>query len=271
MSEKLPLVDVEKVLREKAHMKRPSKLLVWFLKKIIHQDQINTFLINHPSLKGLDFLEEGLKYLQVKIEVDGIENVDKSKRYVFASNHPLGGLDGMSMGYYLGKQFDGKIKFPANDLLMNLTPLHSLFMPINKHGGLGKKSTEIFNATFESDCQILIYPAGFCSRWKKGEICDIDWKKTFVTKAIQYQRDIVPVYFNARNSTFFYILALIRKALGIKINIEMLFLADEMFKQKNNTFKATIGKPIAWQELDKSKTSFEWAQYIKGEVYNLKK
>lgn len=271
MSEKQILVDVEKALKDKTKKENPSKILVRFLKKIAHQNDLNNFLINHPELMGMDFLEEGLKYLQVKLEVDGIDNVPKNNRYIFVSNHPLGGLDGMAMGHYIGRQFDGKIKFLSNDLLMNLKPLHCLFVPINKHGGQGRKSAEILNQTFESDEQLLIFPAGMVSRMQRGKIYDLEWKKTFVTKAIQYQRDIVPIFFKARNSRFFYLLANIRKALKIKLNIEMLFLVDEMFKQKNNTFKAYIGKPISWKSLDDSKSTQEWAQHIKEEVYKLKK
>lgn len=270
MSGKLKLIDVEKALISKSKKSKPNKLLVSFLKKIAHQDEMNDFLSKNPDLEGMDFLAGALDLLKIKLQVKGMENIPLNKRYVFASNHPLGGLDGMSMGYYLGTKFDGKIKFLSNDLLMNLTPLHSLFIPINKHGGQGKSAADIFNKTFESDEQILIYPAGMCSRLQKGKVCDLEWKKTFVTKAIQYQRDIVPIYFEARNSIFFYSLAFIRKTLNIKLNIEMLFLVDEMFKQKNKTFKAYIGEPIPWQSLDNSKSAKEWAKDIKEKVYKLK-
>lgn len=270
MSQKQELIDVEKALMSKTKGKKPAKLLVYFLKKIIHQDDMNSFLINHPNEKGMDFLEEAMKYLHIKLEVTGMDAIPKDKRYVFVSNHPLGGLDGMSMGYYIGRHFNGKIKFLSNDLLMSLTALHCLFIPVNKHGGQGKRSAEIFNETFESDEQLLIYPAGMCSRLQKGKICDLEWKKTFVTKAIEYKRDIVPIYFEARNSNFFYILANIRKALKIKLNIEMLFLVDEMYKQQHKTFKAIIGEPIPWQSLDNKKTPHKWAQHIKGLVYDLK-
>jgi len=265
------LVDVEKALMAKTKGKKPSKLVVFFLKKIAHQNDINYFLTSHPTEQGLDFLEEGLKYLQVKLEVEGIDNVPKNKRYVFVSNHPLGGLDGMALGHFLGRQFGGKIKFLSNDILMNLQALHCLFIPINKHGSQGKKSAEIFNETFESDEQLLIYPAGMCSRMQNRRVYDLEWKKSFVTKAVQYKRDIVPIYFDARNSRFFYTLANIRRFLKIKLNIEMLFLVDEMFKQRNKTFKAYIGKPIPWESLDNSKTSNQWAIEIKKTVYKLSK
>ena len=95
-------------------------------------------------------------------------------------------------------------------------------------------------------------------------------KKTFVTKSIQSQRDVVPIHFEGQNSNFFYRLANINKMLGIKFNIAMLYLADEMFKNRHKTFRVVIGKPIPWQTFDKSKTPAQWAEHVKGIVYNLK-
>ena len=59
------------------------------------------------------------------------------------------------------------------------------------------------------------------------------------------------------------------KFLGIKINIAMLYLADEMLKNRHKTFTVTIGKPISWQTFDKSKAPAEWAAYVKDIVYKL--
>lgn len=270
MSNKEPLlVDVEKAVQSKNHGKKPSRLVVSFLKKIVHQDEINQFLLNNPDLRGLDFIEAGLKHLNVNLEVEGLENIPKEGKFVFASNHPLGGLDGMSLGLFLGRYFNNKIMFLSNDLLMNVEPLLDMFIPVNKHGAQGKRAAELMNEVYESDNQLLIYPAGICSRRVKGKIEDPMWQKSFITKSVQFNRIVIPVYFDARNSNFFYNLANIRKSLGVKLNVEMLFLSDEMFKQKNKTFKAYIGKPIPCETFDKSKTHLEWAQYVKQLVYEI--
>jgi putative hemolysin len=269
MSNKPLLVDVEKAVQSKNNGKKPSRWVVSFLKKIVHQDEINQFLRNNPDLRGLDFIEAGLKHLNVKLQVEGLENIPKEGKFVFASNHPLGGLDGMSLGLYLGRYFNNKIMFLSNDLLMNVEPMLDMFIPVNKHGAQGKRAAELMNEIYESDNQLLIYPAGICSRREKGKIEDPIWQKSFITKSIQYQRTVIPVYFDARNSNFFYNLANIRKFFGVKLNVEMLFLSDEMFKQKNKTFKAYIGKPIPYETFDKSKTHLEWAQYVKQLVYEI--
>lgn len=122
---------------------------------------------------------------------------------------------------------------------------------------------------FASDRQILTFPAGLCSRKQNGRIEDTEWKKSFVRNAVKYHRDVVPVFFEGRNSDFFYRLARIRKRLGMKMNLEMLYLPDEMFRNKHQTFHVYIGKPIPWQTFDGSKKPAEWAEWVKQKVYQL--
>jgi len=197
-------------------------------------------------------------------------DIDQVVRYIFASNHPLGGLDGMATGMLIGKEYDGKVRFFSNDLLTNLEPLKEMFIPVNKLGSQSRQHAKMMDDLYNSENHLVTYPAGMCSRKINGKIVDPEWKKNFIAKAVQYQRDVVPIYFEGRNSNFFYNLARIRKFLGIKFNIEMMYLADEMFKQRGSKFTLTIGKPIPWQTFDKSKTQSEWAAWVKELVYKLK-
>lgn len=265
------LIDVDMILRTKApkYYKYIPKFVISYLKKIVHQDELNVFLNESKDKLGVDFLEASLNFLDMKIEVKGIENIPKDNLYTFVSNHPLGGQDGVALGYILGRNFDGKVKYLVNDLLMNLRGLAPLCIPINKTGKQAKDFPKLVEAGFESDNQLIMFPAGICSRRQKGIIQDLKWKKTFIVKSVQTQRDVVPVYFEGRNSDFFYNLANACKALNIKFNIAMLYLADEMFKNRHKTFTVTFGKPIPWQTFDKSKTPTEWAQYVKDIVYKL--
>ena len=211
----------------------------------------------------------GLEFLDANIVVKGEENLPKEGLYTFVSNHPLGGQDGVALGYILGSFYNGKVKYMVNDLLMNLQGLAPLCIPINKTGKQAKDFPRMVEAGFASDDQLIMFPAGLCSRRQNGVIRDLDWKKTFVVKSVQAHRDVVPIHFEGRNSNFFYNLANICKFLGIKVNIAMLYLADEMLKNRHKTFTVTIGKPISWQTFDKSKTPTEWAAYVKDIVYKL--
>ena len=265
------LIDIDKILQTKApkHSKYIPKFVVSYLKRIVHQEELNVFLRDSKDKVGVDFLEACLEFLDAKLDVKGLENIPKDGLYTFVSNHPLGGQDGVSLGYILGRRFDGKVKYLVNDLLMNLRGLAPLCIPINKTGKQAKDFPKMVEAGFKSDDQLIMFPAGLCSRRRNGVIRDPDWKKTFIVKSVQFQRDVVPVHFEGRNSDFFYNLANVCKTLGIKFNIAMLYLADEMLKNCHKTFTVTFGKPIPWQTFDKSKTPAEWAQYVKDIVYKL--
>ncbi|MCR4765174.1 MAG: glycerol acyltransferase [Bacteroidaceae bacterium] len=267
------LIDIDKVLKDKAPDKAKyiPGFVVSYLKRIVHQDELNDILTRLSDKQGVDFAKAALDELNDKIIVKGEENLPKDGRLcTFVSNHPLGGQDGLALGAVIGEHYQGKIKFLVNDLLMNLHGLAPFFIPINKTGKQAKDFPRRVEAGFASkEDQLIMFPAGICSRKQQGVIKDLEWKKTFVTKCVEYQRDVVPIYFDGRNSDFFYNLANVCKWLGIKFNVAMLYLADEMFKNANKTFTVTIGKPIPWQTFDHSKTPKEWAQYVKEIVYKL--
>ena len=153
---------------------------------------------------------------------------------------------------------------------MNLPGLAPLCIPINKTGKQSRNFPAMVEAGCQSDNHILMYPAGICSRKQPdGEIRDVKWSKTFIAKSVEYQRDVVPIHFGGQNSDFFYKLANFSDKHIKKVNIAMLFLVDEMYKNVHKTFEVKIGKPIPWQTFDKSKSAIEWAQYVKDIVYKL--
>lgn len=265
------LIDIDNILRTKApdKYKYIPRFVISYLKKIVHQDEINPFLAESKDKIGVDFLEATMDFLDIHIKVKGEENLPKDGLYTFVSNHPLGGQDGVALGYILGKHYNGKVKYLVNDLLMNLRNLAPLFIPVNKTGSQGRNFPAMVEAGFKSDNHLIMFPAGLCSRRQNGVIKDLEWKKSFIVESVKSQRDVVPIHFEGRNSNFFYNLANISKMLGIKFNIAMVYLADEMFKNRHKTFTITIGKPISWQTFDKSKTPAQWAEYVKEIVYKL--
>lgn len=266
-------VDIDAVLASKSKRlaKCTPKFLRNWLKRTIHQDELNSILEYSNGATGVPFADKVLQWLNVQSNVKFAPGVslNPEKRYIFVSNHPLGGLDGLTLISYFGKRF-GNVKFVVNDLLMHIIPMQPIFIPVNKHGRMGKEYSMALNEAYSSDAQILYFPAGLCSRLIKGEITDLEWKTSFIRQAKRYNRDIVPVYFEGRNSNFFYRLAKIRKFLGIKFNIEMIFLPDEMFRQKNSIFDIKIGEPIPVSSIDSSKTLDEWCREIREKCYNLR-
>ncbi|HOW40721.1 MAG TPA: 1-acyl-sn-glycerol-3-phosphate acyltransferase [Bacteroidales bacterium] len=271
MENKNPIrIDVRKVLTSKnpALGKVIPGFLINYLKRIVHEDEINDFLEQNGHLKDRELISAWLKFLKIDYQVWGRENIPAEGRYIFVSNHPLGGLDGIVFINELSARFRD-IKFPVNDILTYIGNLSGIFLPVNKHGSQGREGARMLEEAYSSDTQILYFPAGLCSRKKRGVINDLVWHKSFISKAIQHKRDIVPAYFSGRNSSFFYNLANIRKGLGIKANLEMLYLADEMFLQKDKKIDLVFGEKIPWQTFDKSKTPPEWAEWVKTKCYDL--
>ena len=262
-------IDIDTVIASKSKKlaKALPKFLISYLKKIIHQDELNTLINRNSHLYDFDFLDAIVKDFGVNIVLHGTENIPSEGRFIFASNHPLGGMDGIALMHASGK-IGKHVCFPVNDILMHLDNLTNLFIPVNKHG-VNTTLKERFDNAFKSNSTILYFPAGLVSRKKKEIIKDLDWKKTFVTMAKKYERDIIPVFIDGRNSNFFYNLANFRKRIGLKANLEMLYLVDEMFKQNNKTINIIFGKPISYLTFDKSKRDSEWAMQIREYVYKL--
>lgn len=266
-------IDIEKVLKDKmgAKAKFVPGFLVRWLKRIVHQDEINAFLWENRDKTGVEWLEACVSYLDIKLEIEGKENLpaaDDKRLYTLVSNHPLGGQDGVALGAIVGRHFEGRFRYLVNDLLMNLPGLAPLCIPINKTGSQSRNFPAMVRAGFESNNHMLMFPAGLCSRRHNGLIRDIPWSKTFISKSVEYQRDVIPIHFSGQNSNFFYRLANFSDRF-LPFNLAMIFLADEMYKNVHKSFQVKIGKPIPWQTFDKSKSPQEWAQFVREQVYSL--
>ena len=274
MDSKVFTIDIDEIVRGKAGAKArfvPRFVLSW-LKRIIHQNEVNEFLLGEGDKQGMPWLDDCMEYLGTKLNVKGLENLpddSDGRLFTFVSNHPLGGPDGVALGHLLGHRYDGRIKYLVNDLLMNLHGLAPFFVPINKTGKQSRNFPQLVEAVFNSPNHIIMFPAGLCSRRINGQIHDLPWQKTFITKSVETQRDIVPIRFNGRNSDFFYRIANVGKRLGLKFNIAMLYLVDELYKNRGKTFDVTIGKPIPYSTFDKSRKPQEWAAYVEDIVYKL--
>lgn len=265
-------IDVDSVIRQRLprHYKYIPKWLIHWLERIIRQDGLNKILAHIGDKKGVEAADIALADLNITLKATGEENIPGEGRFIFASNHPLGGLDGMGLISLLGHRYDGEIKFIVNDLLMAVKPFDNIFMPVNKHGRQSRSSALEIEEQYQSDRQMLTFPAGLCSRSLKGGVIgDLEWKKFVVTHAVSSKRDIIPVYFDGHNSKFFYRMARWRERLGMKFNLEMILLPSEMFKACGRTFNVCFGKPVKWDTLD-SRHALQEAERLRTMVYELK-
>jgi len=261
------LLDLDQIIKNKSPLlkKMLPGFILRYLKRTIHQDELNNYLIKFGALSGIDFIDDVLNDMNTRLDLVGLENIPEKGRCIIASNHPLGGLDGMALMLAVSK-VRRDIVFPVNDLLMNIKNLEELFIPINKHGS-NAENVRIINDTFVSDKLICYFPFGLVSRKRKGKIYDLEWKPTFITRAKRFERDIIPTHISGRNTNFFYNLANLRKMLGIKANIEMLYLPDEFVKQKDKTLKMTFGEPVPYSFFDKRYSNSEWAELMRRYIY----
>jgi putative hemolysin len=266
-----PFINVREIIR-----KKNPRLLRWmpsfvlnYIRKILHEDEINDFIRRNGHLYNLEFVDAIVKEFGAHVKVNGIENIPARGGLILAANHPLGGLDAMALTHVVGQVRSNPV-FIVNDILLNLENLRQIFIPVNKHGRNSVAVIHQMNDAFAEDRPIMIFPAGLVSRKQDdGSIADLEWKKSFVTKARQYKKAIIPVYISARNSARFYNLARLRKRLGIKANIEMFFLVDEMYRQRRKTITITFGEPVHSHLAAQSASDQILAAEIRNQVYKL--
>ncbi len=271
-TDRLIQIDIGRELSQKLgrRTRYVPRILVKAIERLIRQDELNDLLVRNFPRRGAEFCEGVLDTLGVKLEVKDAARLPASPRCIIASNHPLGGLDGMSMIAWLHRHYNCPVHFVVNDLLMAVDPLRDCFVPINKHGAQSRGAAKLIDEVLAGDDPVVIYPAGLVSRLgDDGKIADLEWRKMVVNKAIESRRDIVPVHFAGENSPSFYRWARRRLRLGIKFNFEMVLLPRELFRAGGKTFTLTCGDPIAWQSLRGGRDAAAEAARIRNIVYSL--
>ncbi len=262
------LIDIDEILGPKLSRKLPC-FVKSFLKARIHIKELNDSIMKAEHPRGIGYFDEALKYLDITYTIRGAENLDPSRRCLFAGNHPLGGPEALIMGSVFKKYFGECFRVPVNNIMGHFHPLNEFFVPVSIYGKQTRDAAVGLNEMFSSEHQVLIYPAGVCAKRIKGRIIEQPWKKTFITQSRRYERDVVPVHISGHNSKFYFFLSSLSRFLKLKFNIGMIFLVDELFKQKHKHFVITFGKPIPWQTFDNSKTDRQWADWTKEKLLEL--
>ena len=263
-------IDIEKVIKDKNPklLKILPKFIVNYIKKIAHQNDVNDILHDFKDIHDYEFCAALIKRLNMKVTVSGQKNIPKEGGIIFASNHPLGGMDAMALVTVI-EPYRKDVKFIVNDILLNLKNLTGLFVGVNKHGGNTKNSLKVIDDLFASDKAVFVFPAGMVSRRKKGIVADLEWKKTFITRAKKHEKTIIPVYVDGSLSNFFYRLSNLRTTLGVKANLEMLYLCDESFQQEDKTLNIIFGEPIPSSFFDSTKSDKEWSNWMEEKVHSM--
>lgn len=263
-------IDLEKVIESKN-----PKLLKWlprfvirYIKKVLHEDDINRAMRENGHLHGVPFVNSAVDHIGADVVSEGLENIPEKGGVIIVANHPLGGLDGIALMKAVGERRED-MQVLVNDILMNIENFEPLFIPVNKHGSNPRAAMRVIDEAYASESAVVIFPAGLVSRKIDGKIQDLEWTKSFIAKSIKYGKSVVPVHIGGTNSKWFYNLSRYRQKLGIKANLEMFILVNEMYKQYGQTIKMTFGEAIPASTFDKSKSHIEWANYVRDKVYAL--
>jgi putative hemolysin len=272
MSKKALHIDVRELFAKKNP--RMAAILPGFvyrwIEKIIHQKDINRVLKETVDLKNNAFTEYIIKTeIKARIETKGLENIPATGGAIMVSNHPLGGLDGMVL-MLVASEVRQDVRVIVNDLLAEIPNYDEVFIPVNKIGKKAKQSLQNVEEAYSSGGMIMVFPAGLCSRMVNGKITDLTWQKSFISRSLKYRLPVIPVHFSGRNSKRFYRVANFRKFLGLKVNIEMFFLVDELYRQRGKKFSIHIGPPILPETFDQKHSQAAWAEIVKQYVYSLK-
>lgn len=279
------LIDIEAVVRAKFPRQYPKvprwvfRLAAW----LICQKQMNRILIGLDGTEGTAFADGMTRELRVSYRIEGLAHLDAADRdatdgagtprgRIFVSNHPLGAFDGISYIKLFGRRYEGRFKVIVNDLLMHIVPLRPVFLPVNTMGRQRREDLEAVEAAYaDPTMQLLTFPAGFCSRWMGGRIQDVAWRDSVIKQAVRWQRDVVPLHFEGRNSVTFYAVEWLRRVCGMKFNIGLVLLPWQMMKtSRGKTYTIRVGRPIPWQTFDRTRTTAEWAAWLRAECYRLK-
>ena len=262
------LLDLNEILGPKMSAKLPGFVKRFFAIRL-HIKQINDCIMKAEHYAGAGFFDEALDYVGITYKVRGEENIDLSKKYLFACNHPLGGPEALIIGSIFSRIYGDGFMVPSNQILYNMKPLQEFFVPVSVGGRQGREIAERIAGMFESDRQVLVFPAGLCAKSINGVVTEMPWKKMFISQARKYQRDVVPVHISGHNSKWYFFLSWLSRTLKLKFNLGMIYLVDELFKQRGNEFVITFGKPIEYDRFDKTKTDLQWADEVKNIVKNL--
>lgn len=264
-------INIHKLIKasDSKFLKRLPNFVIYLIKLIISENKINRILNKYADFDGIDFLPKIIEELNLKVVIEGKENLPEVGRCFFVANHPFGFVDGLILTNTVACKY-GDFRAIGNEVFTLIPHMRPIVAAVNVFGTNPRLYLTELEKLFASDLPITHFPAGIVSRINKRKIEDSEWQKGFIKKAVKYQRNIVPFYFYGRNSCLFYSTFAIRKIFGIKTNLELVFLFHELFNKRGKTIKVKIGKPISYQVFDKNKTLYEWAQFVKEQVYNLK-
>ena len=242
----------------------------WLLMSVLGISKLNRVYKKHKHLEGLEFLNSILNEFGAEFDIpeEDLKRIPKEGPFITVSNHPLGGIDGILLLKFILEQ-RSDFKTLSTFLIHRIEPLKPYSLTVNPFenhkdakssvGGI-KQSLQHLR---DGGC-LGIFPAGEVSTLREGKlILDKPWEEG-ATKLIQRaQVPIIPIYFHAKNSRLFYLLA------RISGTLRTAKLPSELFSQKDKVVKVRIGKAISVKEQKEFTDLDAFTEYIRKKTYML--
>lgn len=238
------------------------------IKKLIHEKEFRDFDQEHPDIKNVELIDEGLEYFNFtySFKQRERENIPAHGRVILVANHPLGSLEALAL-LQLISEVRPDVKVVANQILMQIERMRDMFLPVdNMRGNTDSDKINAIEEHLQKEGAVLIFPAGEVSRLTRKGIRDQRWRTGFLRIAQAAQAPIVPIHVKARNTWLFYSAAALSPVLGTAM------LVNEMFRQNDNTIAFTVGKKIPFSAYKDINIPFkDKAKLFKRHVYALGK
>lgn len=222
------------------------KPTISLLKRLIHENEINSFLLANDDARGFEFIDRVFEYFNFSYTVRAREkaNIPAIGRVVIFANHPIGSLDGLAI-LRLVSEVRPDVKIVANDMLAWFKALENLIVPLdNMTGGSARRSIRNVLHALENEQAIIVFPAGEVSRAHPTGIKDAVWRPGFLHFARKAKAPLLPIHIGAKNSLLFYSASMLYKPLGTAL------LAREMFNKRSRTIKFRVGELIPSDALE---------------------
>ena len=244
--------------------------LGWILMQLLRITTINKIYNRNKEKKDLQFLNSLMDEFQITFEIpkEDLKRIPKEGSFITISNHPLGGVDGILLLKLL-IEHRPDFKIIANFLLHRIAPLKPYVMPVNpfeNHKDAKSSIAGIKNALLhlQKGHPLGIFPVGEVSTYKDGKlIVDKPWEEGAVKLIKNAEVPVIPIYFHAKNSRFFYFLS------KISDTLRTAKLPSELLSQKDRTIKVRIGKPIAVRDQKQYQDINAFYEYIRKKTYML--
>ena len=232
--------------------------------------KINRLFDGAADYQGCEFADHLLENMKITIDVspEQLENIPKEGGFVMVSNHPFGGIEGVMLLSAIAK-VRPDFKLMANFILSHIPNLKDCFFSVNpfEKNPEWKSSVGGIKGTIQHIADghgLGVFPAGEVSRYHGHDYPeDLPWSTSIARIIKKAEVPVIPVFWDGRNSKWFYAVDKIHSMLGTAR------LTKELINKHDTCFNLQIGKPILPSELEVYDNPKDLAAYLRSRSYAL--